>query len=182
MKIHEVITEERRPDIKEQLLNAVRRDGGNLNEYFVRFTDIDKLGYSNRQWFGKTPDVDHPEFSVDYIGHSVGRRALWFYPLEVFLKRHHVYASEQPYVWLVRIKPDAWLQPVRSGDREVMPAPEGRERVGILRYSQVPAAIFFKPGFKLVERFYNYAWRHRRHGEVKGPPPPSFFDRIRGIS
>ena len=182
MRSHEFVIEAQVPPVREQILADVAKHGGDQDQYFVRFTDIDKLGYSHRQWFGKTPDVDDPKFSVDYIGHGVGRRALWFYPLKTYLTKNHVYASEQPYVWLVKLKPTAWLQPVKSGDRTVESAPEGKERVGILRYSRVPAAIFFKHGYEVIARYYNYAERHRRHGEVKGPPSPTFFDRIRGIS
>ena len=181
MKIHEVITEQRRPSIREQILAAVKRDGGNLDEYFVRFTAIDQLGYSGRQVFGRSPDVDDPEFDIDYIGAGRGRRALWFYPLKFYLKSREAYASENPYVWLVRLKPNAWLQPVSGASAGKEPAPEGKERAGILRLSSTPAAIFFRPSWDLVGKFYNYSGQHQRHGEVKGPPEPSFFDRVRGI-
>lgn len=181
MKINEVIVEDQRPSVKQQIIDAIRQDGGNIDEYFVRFTDIPNLGFSGRQWFGKTPDVDHPDFSVDYIGHSKGRRALWFYPLATYLKSGHVYASEQPHVWLVKLRADAWLQTVRDGDKKIMPAPPGKQRVGILRMSVPPAAIFFTKGYDVIGKYYDYAQRHQRHGQVKGPPEPSFFDRIRGI-
>lgn len=181
MKICEVIVEQRRPSIREQIIAAVKKDGGNLDEYFVRFTDVDRLGYSDRQVFGRSPDIDDPKFDVDYIGAGQGRRALWFYPLKFYLKNREAYASEQPYVWLVRLKPDAWLQTVTGKTQQVEPAPEGQQRVGILRLSNTPAAIFFRPGWELVSKFYNYAGQHQRHGEIKGPPGPSFFDRVRGL-
>jgi len=170
--------EARLPSIKDQILADVRKHGP--GEYFVRFTDSDKLGFSGRQLFGKTPDVDDPNFDVDYIGTGKGRRALWFYPLNFYLKGSKPYASEQPYAWLVKLKPDAWLQTVNRGDNQVKPAPQGKERVGILRMSDPPAAIFFSSGYELVGKYYDYAGQHRRHGDVKGRPAPSFFDRIRG--
>ena len=86
-----------------------------------------------------------------------------------------------PYVWLVRIRPDAWLQPVgHLSQREVQPAPEGRRRVGILKGGLNPQAIFFEPAFDVIGRYYDYAGQHQRHGEVQGRPQPSFFDRVRG--
>jgi len=181
MKVYEIITEARVPSVRDQIVNDVQRHGGELDDYFVRFTMTDKLGFSNRQWFGRSPDVDHPKFDIDYIGSGIGRRALWFYPLKVYLDQARtLYAAEQPHVWLVKLKPDAWLQPVGSGDKKVKEPPQGKQRVGILKMNRVPAAIFFTYGFDVVGQYYDYASRHRRHGQVKGPLPPSWFDRIRG--
>lgn len=181
MRAREFLTEAKLPPVREQIVADVARHGGEPSQYFVRFTDMDKLGFSHRQWFGRTPDVNDPTFSVDYIGHGEGRRALWFYPLDLYLDtKRTIYASEQPYVWLVKLKPHAWLQTVREGDRRVQDPPQGKKRVGILRMSQPPAAIFFEHGFDVIGRYYDYAKKHRRHGRVKGPLPPSWFDRIRG--
>ena len=167
--------------VRDQIIADVKQHGGSPDDYFVRFTNADKLGYSARQIFSRTPDVDDPAFDVDYIGTSKGKLALWFYPLKTALDtRRGAYASEQPYAWLVRLKPNAWLQTVRRGDQGMQAAPEGKERVGILRLSDPPAAIFFKPAFDLIGRYYNYADLHQRHGEVKGIPPPTLFQRIRG--
>lgn len=183
MRISEILLEAKVPSVRDQVIADVKRHGGSPDEYFVRYTDMDKLGFSGKQWFGQTPDVDHPDFDVDYIGHGKGRRALWFYPLATFLDQSQmVYASEQPYVWLVKLKPNAWLQRVGSRDRQVQPAPPGKERVGIWRMSLPPAVIFFKHGYDVIGRYYDYARRHRRHGQVKGIPAPSWFDRIRGYS
>lgn len=182
MKVNEILTEARVPGVRDQIIADVRKHGGDPNDYFVRFTDADKLGFSARQGFGRTPDVDHPQFDIDYIGQGTGRRALWFYPLKTYLKSQDVYASKQPYAWLVRLKPTAWLQTVtRKSLPQVETPPPGKQRVGILRMSSPPAAIFFTHGFDVIGRYYDYAGRHQRHGEVKGPPPPSVFDRIRGI-
>jgi hypothetical protein len=167
--------------VTDQIVADVKRHGGNTDDYFVRYTSIDKLGYSAKQWFNRTLDVDDPEFSVDYIGHKKGKLALWFYPLKVALDtKRMLYASEQPYAWLVRLKPNSWLQTVARGDNKIQQPPEGKERVGIIRMSSPPAAIFFKPAFDVIGRYYNYADRHQRHGEVKGAPPPTLFQRIRG--
>ena len=181
MKINEIITEQRRPDLKQKLLAAARTAGGDLDQYFVRFTQNERFGYSAKQTFGRSPDVDSPDFDIDYIGAGQGRPALWFYPLKFYLKNPAAFATELPYVWLVKLKSDAWLQTVKSGTKTIEPAPEGKNRVGILRLSQTPAAIFFKPGFVLIGRFYDYAGQHQRHGEVKGPPKASWFDRVRGL-
>jgi|688.fasta_scaffold03493_26 hypothetical protein len=175
------VNEAKVPSVRQQIINDVKKNGGNINEYFVRFTDSDKLGFSAKQGFGQTPDVDDPKFDVDYIGTGQGRRALWFYPLSYYLKDDKPYASEQPYVWLVRLKPNAWLQKVKHGDNKVVQAPEGKQRVGMLRMSLPPAAIFFTHGFDVVGKYYDYAGQHQRHGEVKGKPTPSFFDRVRGL-
>lgn len=181
MRLKEFLPEARVPSVRDQILADVKKHGP--GEYFVRFTDSDKLGFSGRQSFGQTPDVNHPKFSVDYIGQGIGRRALWFYPLDYWLKeKHSPYASEQPYVWLVKLKPNAWLQTVKRGDSQIEPAPAGKHRVGILRMSSPPAAIFFGHGYDLIGRYYNYAKQHRSHGQVKGRPEPSFFDKVRGNS
>lgn len=167
--------------IRDQIVADVRQQGGNPDDYFVRFTNADKLGYSARQLFSRTPDVDDSKFDVDYIGTAHGKLALWFYPLRTVLDtRRQVYASENPYAWLVRLKPTAWLQTVERGETRLQPAPKGKERVGMLRMSDPPAAIFFKPAFDVIGRYYDYAGRHQRHGEVKGAPPPTLFQRIRG--
>jgi hypothetical protein len=179
------ITEAKVSSVRDQIIADVKKHGS--GEYFVRFTNADKLGFSAKQTFSHTPDVDHPKFSVDYIGHGVGRRSLWFYPLKQYLDQARtLYASEQPYVWLVKLKPDAWLQTVKQGDRQIQPAPAGKHRVGMLRMSNPTAAIFFEPGFDIIGKYYDYAKMHKRthqHGQVKGPsarPKPSFFDRVRG--
>lgn len=181
MKVNEIITEAKTAPVRDQIIADVKKHGP--GEYFVRFTDIDKLGYSARQRFSTTPDTDHPDFDVDYIGHGKGRPVLWFYPLETYLDQNRtVYAGEQPYAWLVKLKPTAWLQPVKRGDKGIQPAPAGRQRVGIMRMSQPPAALFFAPGFDVVGKYYNYATQHRRHGQVKGRADPTWFDRIRGTT
>ena len=182
MKAKEFIIEARVPSVRDQIIADVKKHGGSADEYFVRFTDMDKLGFSGRQWFGQTPDVDHPKFDVDYIGHGEGRRALWFYPLSTYLdQRRSPYASEQPYVWLVKLKPTAWLQTVKRGDNKLQEPPAGKQRVGMLRMSDPPAALFFTHGFDLISKYYDYAKQHRRHGQVKGPEAsnPTFFQKIR---
>lgn len=180
MRALDIIQEAKVPSIRDQIIADVKKNGGNPNEYFVRFTSVDRLGYSAKQPFARSPDVDDPKFSPDYIGSGRGRRALWFYPLKYYLKSKDAYATENPYVFLVRIRPDAWLQTVNDKTSKIEPAPAGKKRVGLLRKSSLmPAAIFFAPAFDVVGRYYDYAGQHRRHGEVKGPPPRSFFDRIR---
>lgn len=178
--VNNKLAEAKVPSVNDQILADIKKHGGSVDEYFVRYTDMDKLGFSGKQWFGQTPDVDHPKFDIDYIGHGIGRRALWFYPAKFILDpKHTPYASEQPHVWLVKLKPDAWLQTVKTGDNKIENPPQGKERVGILRMSKPPAAIFFKHGYTIISKYYNYADRHKRHGEVKGIPEPTFFQKIR---
>lgn len=169
---------EARTSIKDQILADVRKNGP--GEYFVRSTAVDRLGFSARQLFGRSPDMDDPAFDVDYIGAGKGRPALWFYPLKDYLNTRDLYATESPYVWLVKLRDDAWLQPARRGATGVAPAPKGKQRVGIMRMSNPPAAIFFTPAFDVVGKYYDYGSQHQRHGQVKGAPLPSFFDRVRG--
>jgi len=169
---------EAKTSVRDQIIADVKRAGP--GEYFVRTTAVDRLGYSARQLFGRSPDMNDPEFDVDYIGAGRGRPALWFYPLKDYLGSRDLYATESPYVWLVRLHDNAWLQPARRGATGVQPAPQGKQRVGIMRQSNPPAAIFFRPGFDLVGRYYDYGSQHQRHGAVKGAPRPSFFDRVRG--
>jgi hypothetical protein len=179
MLVTDVITEAK-VSIKDQILADVRKSGP--GEYFVRTTDVDKLGFSARQKFGRSPDMDDPAFDVDYIGAGQGRPALWFYPLQEYLKSKDLYATESPYVWLVKLQDNAWLQPAKRGATGVASAPEGKQRVGIMRQSNPPAAIFFAPAFDVVGKYYDYGGQHQRHGQVKGPEARehSWFDRIRG--
>ena len=180
MRASEFITEEKM-SIKGQIINDVEKLGGNIDDYFIRFTDIDKLGFSQRQTFGRSPDIDHPKFQPDYIGAKVGKPALWFYPLKTYLKNSDsLYASRSPYVWLVRKKPNAWLQPTDKNTKTKVEAPQGKERVGLLRLASVfPAAIFFKPAYDIVGKYYDYGSKHKRHGEVKGAKP-TLFQKVRG--
>ena len=164
--------EEAKESIKDQLEKAYILDGGSIDEYFVRSANVDKLGYSAKQTFGRSPDIGDDNFSVDYIGYGKGKPALWFYPLAYYLKSvaDVAYGNDMPHVWLVRIKPNAWLQSVSNNKVTKQDAPTGKERVGLLRKSAVPAAIFFKPAFDVVDKFYDYGSQHKRHGEVKGVP------------
>lgn len=177
MKAQEFIVE---AAVRDQIKQDVQRLGGPVDDYYVRFTGIDKIGYSTKQSFGRSPDVDDPAFDLEYVGYDKGRPALWFYPLKYYLRSKDLYATKHPYAWLVKLKPDAWLQTVTAKTTTVEPAPQGKERVGILRLSSVPAAIFFKPAFDVVGKYYDYAGQHQRHGQVLGRPEPTFLDRLRG--
>jgi len=180
MRVAEFVLEAK-VSVRDQILQAAKKSGGNLKDYFVRFSDVEKLGFSARQKFGRTPDVDDPKFNIDYIGAGYGKPAVWFYPLKYFLKQDDAYAMTSHYVYLVKLKPQAWLQSVTDNTQQIEPAPQGKERVGITKTSAgIPSAIFFKPGYDVVAMVQNYEVQHRRHGQVKGAPKPSFFDRVRG--
>ena len=161
---------EAKESIKDQLEKAYIQDGGSIDEYFVRSSKVDKLGFSPKQIFARSPDLDHPEYDISYIGTGKGSPALWFYPLSYYLKSPEVFTKGYPYIWLVKLKPDAWLQPVDKFTKTKQDAPKGMERVGILRKALTPSAIFFKPAFDVVDKFYDYGSQHNRHGEVKGAP------------
>jgi len=134
---------------------------GSPDEYFVRFTDQDKVGFSARQHFGRTPDIDDPGYDPLALPRPSGRPALWFYPLRTYLRGGDLFASQHPYTWLVRLRPDAWLQ--RVGQEGKTEAPQGKTRVGMIRQDQgVPMAIFFKPAFDVVDRWYDYGKTHKR--------------------
>lgn len=181
MKASEFLFEAQVPLVRDQIIADIKKHGGSIDQYFVRFTDADKLGFSNQQMFKKTPDVDDPNFDFDALGQNTGRRSLWFYPASFYLKeKYGSYATDKPYAWLVKLKPNAWLQTVKAGDQQSEPAPTGKQRVGILRMTRPPAAIFFTYAFDVVGRYYDYAGQHRRHGQVRGRPEPSWFDRVRG--
>ncbi|NBO50665.1 MAG: hypothetical protein EBU80_13315 [Chitinophagia bacterium] len=102
--------------IRDQIIHAVDINGGSLDDYFVRFTKRDHLGFSDQQTFGRFPDVDDPDFDIDRItAQARGRRVLWFYPLKTYLSaREGTYAMDFPYVWLVKLKPNAWLADIRN--------------------------------------------------------------------
>jgi hypothetical protein len=181
MKAIEFVTEAQVPGVREQIIADIEKHGGDVSEYFVRFTNQDKLGFSDRQTFKRTPDVDDANFDFDALGQNTGRRSLWFYPAAYYLNnKYGTYATDLPYVWLVKLKPTSWLQTVKDGDRGAKTAPDNKQRVGIIRMTRPPAAIFFTYGFDVVGRYYDYAGQHQRHGLVRGRPEPSFFDRIRG--
>lgn len=152
MRVKELIAE--RVDPKAEIENMSVVLPGNSDEYFVRFTDQDKLGFSQRQHFGRTADVGDADFDpYDLSWKPGGRPALWFYPLQTYLRNKDLYATNMPYVWLVRIKPGAWLQPI-SGQPVKQDAPPGKKRVGILSKKQgLPMAVFFLPAFDVVDRW-----------------------------
>ena len=148
-------------DARTEIENMATILPGSPDEYFVRFTDQDKLGFSARQHFGRTPDIDDPGYDPLALPRPAGRPALWFYPLRTYLRGGDLFASQPPYTWLVRLRPDAWLQQV--GQEEKTDAPPGRTRVGMIRRDQgVPMAIFFRPGFDVVDRWYDYGKTHKR--------------------
>ena len=161
MRAQDFVTES--VDIRQAIMQAVKQQGGRPDEYFVRYTDQDKLGYSSRQHFGRTPDVGDADYDPDSLPRPRGRPALWFYPLKTFLNNQDIYASEQPYVWLVRLRPNAWLQDVDHKTQQQQPAPVGKQRVGMLTStSGLPTAVFFRPGFEVVDRWYDYGKMHKR--------------------
>ena len=152
MRAHELVQE--RSDARIEIENMATILPGSPDEYFVRFTDQDKIGFSARQHFGRTPDVDDPGFDPMALPRPQGRPALWFYPLRTYLKNKDLFASQHPYTWLVRLRPDAWLQRVGRDSKDAAPA--GRQRVGMLRTDQgVPMAIFFRPAFDVVDRWHD---------------------------
>jgi len=148
-------------DARTEIENMATILPGSPDEYFVRFTDQDKLGFSARQHFGRTPDIDDPGYDPLALPRPSGRPALWFYPLRTYLRGGDLFASQHPYTWLVRLRPDAWLQQV--GREEKTDVPRGKTRVGMIRRDQgVPMAIFFRPGFDVVDRWYDYGKTHKQ--------------------
>ena len=149
MKVQELLKE--RATARDEIENVSVMLPGRPDEYFVRFTDQDKIGFSARQHFGRTPDVDDPDFDPLALPRPQGRPALWFYPLRTYLRNRDLFASEKPYTWLVRLRPNAWLQRLGQDDRE---PPGGKTRVGMIRRDQgFPIAIFFQPAFDVVDRW-----------------------------
>lgn len=149
MKIQDVIVE--RTDPRAEIENMAAILPGRQDEYFVRFTDQDKIGFSAQQHFGRTPDVGDPGFGSDSLPQKKGRPALWFYPLKTYLENPDLYASGHPYTWLVRLHPDAWLEKLGHGDQ----VPSGHRRVGYISRDQgVPMAVFFQPAFDVVDRWH----------------------------
>lgn len=126
---------------------------GDADDYFVRFTDIDKLGYSAKQDFGRTPDIGSADYDPDALPRKTGRPALWFYPAKYYLQNQNLFASNKPYTWLVKKRPNAYLQPTAKATHPS--APEGMTRAGLMhRESGVPVAIFFRPEFDVVDRWH----------------------------
>jgi len=149
MRARDLISE--RASVRDEIENVSVMLPGSPDEYFVRFTDQDKIGFSARQHFGRTPDVDDPDFDPLGLPRPAGRPALWFYPLRTYLRNRDLFASEKPYTWLVRLRPDAWLQRLGQDDRT---PPAGKTRVGMIRRDQgLPIAIFFRPAFDVVDRW-----------------------------
>lgn len=148
-KLHEA----RHADARTEIENMSAILPGSPDEYFVRFTDQDKVGFSARQHFGRTPDIDDPNFDPLALPRPQGRPALWFYPLRTYLQGGDLFASQHPYTWLVRIRPNAWLQ--RVGRDQKTSAPPGKTRVGMIRKDQgFPIAIFFRPAFDVIDRWF----------------------------
>ena len=150
MRSHEFVVEraERARDAIENIVSM-----GNADDYFVRFTDVDKLGYSAKQDFGRTPDIGSADYDPDALPHKTGRPALWFYPAKYYLQNQNLFASNKPYVWLVKKRPNAYLQPTSKATKPE--APKGMTRAGLMhKESGVPVAIFFRPEFDVVDRWH----------------------------
>ena len=151
MRAHEFLAE--RADVRTEIENLATVLPGDINDYFVRFTDQDKIGYSARQHFGRTPDIDDPRYDADALPSKTGRPALWFYPLRTYLKNPSLYASDKPYVWLVRLRPNAFLQ--SATDKSVEQRP-GWTRAGIMKQEGgLPMAVFFRPEFDVIDRWHD---------------------------
>jgi len=160
MRAQEFVAERTDPRLEIENMSTILP--GDLNEYFVRFTDQDKIGFSAHQHFGRTPDVDDPRFDPLALPRPQGRPALWFYPLQTYLRHQDLYAGNMPYTWLVRIKPGAWLQPV-DGKTSKQDAPPGKKRVGMLRREQViDMAVFFQPAFSVVDRWHTPSTKQKQ--------------------
>jgi hypothetical protein len=150
MRAQDFVTE--RSDARTEIENMSVILPGSPDEYFVRFTDQDKVGFSARQHYGRTPDVDDPRYDPMALPKAQGRPALWFYPLSTYLRNRNLFASQHPYTWLVRLRPNAWLQRVGKDDKQDVP--QGKQRVGLLtKDSGVPMAVFFRPAFDVVDRW-----------------------------
>jgi hypothetical protein len=152
MRFQEFITEKQDPRTEIENMSTILPGG--IDEYFVRFTDQDKIGFSAKQHWGRMRDIDDPKFDANNLLDRGGRPALWFYPLRYYLsgKNAELFASEYPYVWLVRIRPDAWLQPIDKWLKKKQPV--GKRRVGILKFDAgVPMAVFFQPAFDVIDRW-----------------------------
>lgn len=150
MRAGEFVTE--RSDPRQEIENMAAILPGDMDDYFVRFTDQDKIGFSARQHYGRTPDVDDPDYDPMALPRGRGRPALWFYPLRTYLQGGELFASDHPYTWLVRLRPGAWLQ--RVGKEEKTHVPAGKTRVGMISREQgVPMAIFFQPAFDVIDRW-----------------------------
>ena len=67
MLLYDIFTEAKVPNVRDQIRADVKKHGASADQYFVRFTDQDQLGFSGRQSFGRTPDVDHPQFDKSLI-------------------------------------------------------------------------------------------------------------------
>lgn len=126
---------------------------GNINDYFVRFTDVDKLGYSAQQDFGRMPDIGDADWNPDALPKKKGHPALWFYPASYYLKHKDLFADSRPYVWLVKRRDNAYLQPTQGATRPEVPP--GMIRAGLMhKESGVPVAVFFRPEFDVVDRWH----------------------------
>ena len=61
MILYDIIAEARVPRVRDQIIADVQKHGGSPDQYFVRFTDVDRLGFSDRQKFKRHYDVDNPK-------------------------------------------------------------------------------------------------------------------------
>ena len=156
-----------RSDARTEIENMSVILPGSRDEYFVRFTDQDKVGFSAKQHFGRTPDVDDPDYDPTALPGKRGRPALWFYPLDTYLKKNELFASDHPYTWLVRLRPDAWLQKIDREDKDDVP--RGKQRVGMITRSEgVPMEVFFRPAFDVIDRWKSTVKENFADGKKPG--------------
>lgn len=170
---------------RQEIMAIVDRHGGELDRYWISSSLVDRLGFYGGDSSHPRPEVTRPgralvvptrafsgqirfhspEYATyggaDYtgIGKPQESYGVWFMPLTKSLEllERGQYPYLRNYLFLVKQRDTAWLQPVNSLQRlranivGISP-PRGQEKVGQYNPS-TGIAVFFRPAYDVVGRW-----------------------------
>jgi hypothetical protein len=169
-------------DFYTQITHIINKHGGTINDYLIHNSSVNRIGFYGgtprnpdaKSWEKDTrpmsaPVVSDKPFSKQFTGYSTPERGglgpagserkygTWFTPLNKainVIKSKESLPFSNTYVFLVKLKPNAWLQPVDTLSRIKTnlvgsKPPSGKERVG--QYSSSSGiAVLFKSAYDVV--------------------------------
>lgn len=171
--------------ISTQIQQIIQKNGGTIDDYWVSSTTVDRLGFYGGSNRGTNPEVTRPgKAPVVPTKAFQGQRkyrapeyatyaqpldtqpkdtktqyGLWFMPLKSAIKGLTVgrYPYMREYLFLVKLKDDAWLQPVNTlqklkANLVGIKPPPGKRKVGQYNSSS-NIAVLFEPAFNIVGKW-----------------------------
>jgi len=191
-----------RVPLRQQILQIIQKNGGTIDDYWVSSTTVDHLGFYGGDSHHPQPEKTRPGRAFDvpmgafqdqrkysspeyatyggaaYWGDkpTQQRYGLWFMPLKKVFKQLEMgqYPYLRNFLFLVRLRDTAWLQPVdnwqklRAAVVGIRP-PSGKSKVG--QYNpESNIAVFFKPAYQIVGKWTRAEIENSaRRAQIGGP-------------